>query len=1036
MVFFLFSALKNQEVMASKLLFRCVAVLVLILSSQNALQVLNAAEPGLFTDKQALLSFKSQVVVDPSNTLSSWNDNSSPCNWTRVDCSQVHQRVIGLDLSGLRLTGSISPHIGNLSFLRSLHLQENQFTGVIPDQIGALFRLKVLNMSFNTISGPIPLNITNCLNLQILDLMQNEISGAIPEELSNLKSLEILKLGGNKLWGMIPPFIANISSLLTLDLITNNLGGMIPADLGRLENIKHLDLSINNLTGDVPLSLYNISSLVFLAVASNQLRGQIPIDVGDRLPNLLSFNFCFNKFTGSIPWSLHNVTNMQSVRMSHNLFSGSVPPRLGNIPKLTLYNIGFNQIKSSGDGGLNFLSSFINSSYLKFLAINDNLLEGLIPESIGNLSRSLRNLYLGENQIYGSIPASIRHLSSLALLNISYSHVSGEIPPEIGELTDLQELHLTANKISGRIPDSLGNLQKLNKIDLSANELVGRLPTTFVNFQQLQSMDLSSNRLNGSIPKEIFNLSSLSATLNLSSNQLTGPLPQEIRRLENVAAVDFSHNYLSGSIPDTIGSCKSLEELFIDNNMLSGSIPATLGDVKGLEILDLSSNQISGIIPKTLENLQALLLLNLSFNNLEGPLPKGAFRNLSRIHVEGNLKLCLDLSCWNNEHRQRISTAIYIVIAGIAAAAVCSVIAVLLCVKKRKGEIMPRSDSIKLQHPTISYGELREAAGSFDAGNLIGKGSFGSVYKGELRDATIVAVKVLDSEKYGSWKSFLAECEALKNVRHRNLIKLITSCSSMDNRGLQFLALVYEYMHNGSLEEWIKGSRRRLDGGLLNILERLNVAIDVACAVDYLHHDCEIPVVHCDLKPSNVLVDKDMTAKVGDFGLAKLLADKQSISCTGGLRGSVGYIPPEYGLGLKATTSGDVYSYGVVLLELFTGKSPTHEIFSPDLSLIKWVKSAFPANIEEVVNPELLLSIKDFHHGAQFESPEKQHECLIAILGVGLSCTFESPDQRITMRDSLHKLKKARDTLLKLTLDHKPYLDLEVGIVHRRMKSS
>jgi serine/threonine protein kinase len=166
----------------------------------------------------------------------------------------------------------------------------------------------------------------------------------------------------------------------------------------------------------------------------------------------------------------------------------------------------------------------------------------------------------------------------------------------------------------------------------------------------------------------------------------------------------------------------------------------------------------------------------------------------------------------------------------------------------------------------------------------------------ELGDGTVVAVKVLDIEKYGSWKSFLAECEALKNVRHRNLIKLVTSCSSIDVKGFQFVALVYDYMHNGSLEEWIKGSKRRSDGSLLNILERLNVAIDVACAVDYLHHDCEIPVVHCDLKPSNVLFDKDMTAKVGDFGLAKLLAergaDQQPITCTGGLRGSIGYIPP------------------------------------------------------------------------------------------------------------------------------------------------
>nr|TKS10904.1 hypothetical protein D5086_0000079690 [Populus alba] len=648
----------------------------------------------------------------------------------------------------------------------------------------------------------------------------------------------------------------------------------------------------------IPVSLYNISSLVFLAVASNQLRGEIPVDVGDRLPNLLNFNFCINKFTGSIPWSLHNLTNIQSIRMAHNLLSGYVPSGLGNLPELQMYNIGYNQIKSSGDEGLNFLTSFINSSYLNFLAIDGNLLEGLIPESIGNLSGSLRSLYLGGNRIYGRIQASIRHLRSLALPNISYNYVSGEIPPEIGEL---------------KICKSCIWLQ--------------------IRYRQLVSMDLSSNRLSGSIPKEIFSLSSLSATLNLSSNQLTGSLPQEIKGLENVAAVDFSHNHLSGSIPDTIGSWKSLEKLFMENNMFSGVIPATLGDVKGLEILDLSSNQISGIIPNNLENLQALHLLNLSFNDLEGLLPKeGAFINLSRIHVEGNSKLCLDLTCWNNQHRKRTSTAIYIVIASIATVAVCSVIAVLLCVRKRKGKIMPRAYSIKLQHPTITYRELRKATGSFDTGNLIGKGSFGSVYKGELGDGTVVAVKVLDIEKYGSWKSFLAECEALKN-----------------------------------------GSKRRLDGGLLNILERLNVAIDVACAVDYLHHDCEIPVVHCDLKPSNVLFDKDMTAKVGDFGLAKLLAergaDQQPITCTGGLRGSIGYIPP-----------------------------------------------AFPASIEQVVDPEL------------FTGKSATHECLITILGVGLSCSVDSPDRRTNMRESLLKLKTARDTLLKPPLDHKPDLDLEAGI--------
>ncbi|KAG6773254.1 hypothetical protein POTOM_020515 [Populus tomentosa] len=689
--------------MALALRFRCVAVLVFLLSSPSALPVVKvkAAALDLFTDKEALLSLKSQVTTDPSNTLFSWNNNSGPCNWTRVSCNQVNQRVVGLDLT---------------------------------------------YSSSNWCS----------------------------------KSLEILKLGGNKLWGTIPPSFANITSLLTLNLATNNLGGMIPDDFGRFKNLKHLDLSINNLTGNVPLSLYNISSLVFLAVASNQLRGEIPVDVRDRLPNLLSFNFCINKFTGSIPWSLHNLTNIKSIRLAHNLLSGYVPSGLGNLPELQMYNIGYNQIKSSGDEGLNFLTSFINSSYLNFLAIDGNLLEGLIPESIGNLSGSLRSVYLGGNRIYGRIPTSIRHLRSLALLNISYNYVSGEIPPEIGELTNLQELHLAANKISGRIPNSLGKLQKLNEIDLSTNDLVGSLPTTFVNFQQLVSMDLSSNRINGSIPKENFSLSSLRATLNLSSNQLTGSLPQEIKGLENVAAVDFSHNHLSGSIPDTIGSWKSLEKLFMENNMFSGVIPATLGVVKGLEILDLSSNQISGIIPNNLENLHALHLLNLSFNDLEGLLPKdGAFRNLSRIHVEGNSKLCLDLTCWNNQHRKRTSTAIYVVIASIATVAVCSVIAILLC------------------------------------------------------------------------------------------------------RG----------------------------------------------------------------------------------------ADQQPLTCTGGLRGSIGYIPP-----------------------------------------------AFPASIEQVVDPEL------------FTGKSPTHECLITILGVGLSCTVDSPDRRTNMRESLLKLKTARDTLLKPPLDHKPDLDFEAGI--------
>ncbi|KAJ7958220.1 Receptor-like protein kinase [Quillaja saponaria] len=234
---------------------------------------------------------------------------------------------------------------------------------------------------------------------------------------------------------------------------------------------------------------------------------------------------------------------------------------------------------------------------------------------------------------------------------------------------------------------------------------------------------------------------------------------------------------------------------------------------------------------------------------------------------------------------------------------------------------------------------------------------------------------------------------------------------------MEFLALVYEYLSNGSLEDWIKGKRKHANGDGLNLLERLNVAIDVVCALDYLHHDSEIPVVHCDLKPSNILLDEVMTAKVGDFGLAKLLMEgsgyQHSISSTHVLKGSIGYIPPEYGLGAKPSVAGDVYSFGVMLLELFSGRCPTHDRFKEGLELTSWVQSEFPANIVQVLDPELLQLMESLHHNDEAINPDVQLNCLITILEVGLSCTSYSPDARISTRDALRKLKTARETLLK-----------------------
>ncbi|XP_007226289.2 probable LRR receptor-like serine/threonine-protein kinase At3g47570 [Prunus persica] len=980
-----------------------------------------AAITSIATDKAALISFKSGVSLPPSY----WDQNSSPCtNWTGVVCNKLGNRVVALHLSGLGLTGSISPHIGNLSFLRSLHLQNNKLTGNIPSQILHLFRLKSLNLSSNTIQGPLPSNMTQLIALQTLDLASNNITGTLPENLSRLKNLQVLNLARNNLHGTIPSSISNLSSTLThLNLGTNSLSGRIPSELGFLYKLEELDLAVNQLTGTVALSIYNISSLVLFTVASNQLWGEIPSNIGHTLPNLLYFRNCINQFRGKIPASLHNISGIRSIRLANNLFEGSVPPGLGNLQFLEMYNIGFNQIVSYGDDGLSFLTSLTNNTRLQFLAIDDNHLEGVIPESIGNLSGVIKKLYMGGNHIYGHIPSSIGHLSSLTLLNVSYNLISGEIPPEIGQLKDLQMLGLAANKMSGHIPNSLGNLRMLNNIDLSGNYFVGNIPSSFPNFQKLLSMDLSNNLLNGSISREIFlSLPSLSTILNLSNNFLSGPLPEEIGLLGNVVTIDLSDNRFSGSIPSSIGKCSSLVGLFMVRNTLSGPLPNALGEMKGLEILDLSSNQLSGSIPDKLKDLRVLRYLNLSFNLLEGVIPNGGIfvKNISSVHLEGNPKLCLHVPCVESaasSHRRKVLVPVTIIL-GILA--VCTMGGCLLYVRKSKARVAATSDLVvKGQHRMVTYEELRGATGNFNQENLIGSGSFGSVYKGCLREGIEVALKVLDIRKTASLKSFLAECEALRSTRHRNLVKLITSCSSLDVRNMEFLALVYEYLSNGSLEDWIKGKRKNANGDGLNIVDRLNVAIDVACGLDYLHHDCEVAVAHCDLKPSNILLDRDMTAKIGDFGLAKLLIERtgnNDLSSTNVLKGSVGYMPPEYGFGQKPSTAGDAYSFGVVLLELFTGKSPTHENFTGDQNLIRWVQSAFPENIVQVLDSELLHLMQHLpNEGPINIIPEAERNCLISIMEVGISCTCASPDGRIGLRDALRKLETARRTLFKHT---------------------
>ncbi|WVZ51060.1 hypothetical protein U9M48_002246 [Paspalum notatum var. saurae] len=327
------------------------------------------------------------------------------------------------------------------------------------------------------------------------------------------------------------------------------------------------------------------------------------------------------------------------------------------------------------------------------------------------------------------------------------------------------------------------------------------------------------------------------------------------------------------------------------------------------------------------------------------------------------------------------------------------------------------------EHPLISYAQLVKATDSFSATNLLGSGSFGAVYKGELdgeagESKRLVAVKVLKLRTPKALKSFTAECEALHSMRHRNLLKIVTICSSIDNRGDDFKAIVYDFMTNGSLEEWLHPDRTvDSEQRYLNLSQRVAILLDVAYALDDLHCQGPTPVVHCDLKSSNVLLDADMVAHVGDFGLAKILVERSSSSdqptSSMGFRGTIGYAA-QYGAGNMVTTHGDIYSYGVLVLQTITGKRLTDSESRHGLGLHEYVDRALHNSaLMDVVDTQLSMDLdNELHTMSDASSYKRMVDCIVSLLTLGVSCTQESPSRRMPTRDIIKELHAIKDFLL------------------------
>ncbi|KAK6941863.1 Protein kinase domain [Dillenia turbinata] len=788
-----------------------------------------------------------------------------------------------------------------------------------------------LNLQSLNLSGEISPSICDLKNLSFLNLADNLFNQPIPLHLSQCNSLETLNLSNNLIWGTIPDQISQFSSLKVLDLSKNHVEGKIPDTVGSLKKLQVLNLGGNLLSGSVPFVFGNFTELVFLDLSQN--------------PFLVS----------EIPSEIGKLVKLQQILLQSSNFFGKIP------------------------------NSFADLQSLKILDLSQNNLSGLFPQTFGVSMKNLMSVDISQNNLMGSFPSGVCEGKSLINLSLHTNLFNGSIPESIDQCLNLEKFQVQNNDFSGDFPSGLWSLRNIKLIRAENNRFSGEIPDSVSMAAQLEQIQIDNNSFTSKIPQTLGLVKSL-YRFSASVNAFQGEIPSNFCDSPVMSIINLSHNLLSGQIPE-LKKCKKLVSLSLAENRLSGEIPASLGELPVLTYLDLSDNNLTGEIPVELENLK-LAIFNVSFNHLSGRVPYSLISGLPASDLQGNPQLCgpgLSNMCpGDNNGRQSFGLSkLTSALISLAFAAGIVVIAVGFFTIYRSYKRKSQRGSwrsvffypLRLCETDLMMSVDEKCA--IASGGAIGKVNAISLPSGEL-----VAVKKLFNSGTLSSKVLKAEVKVLAKIRHKNVAKILGFCHNDDS-----IFLIYEYLPKGSLGDLIGRPNFQMQWSI-----RMKIATGVAQGLSYIHKDYAPHLLHRNLKSKNVLLDRDFEPKVTDFALDRIVGENAFTSSMASESAFSCYMAPELGYSKKATDKMDTYSFGVVLLELVTGRSAEQRESDDSLDLVKWVRRR--VNISDgalrVLDPKISSSCQQEMLGA---------------LEIALCCTSVVPEKRPSMFDVTRRLQ-------------------------------